>query len=265
MSEITIPSSTPEEDPKHVEKMVAKAEAGTTNTPPAKATDAKPEWLGDFESPEALAKAYDELRAKMSAEGAPKEGDDADKPKGEAAEADPAQAAEAAKAVEEAGMDMAALESEFTENGELSAESYEKLEKAGFDKDTVNKYIAGQQAIAEQMQSRIEAHVGGAETLDSMISWAAENLSDAEKEAYNNVMDTADEAGLKLALDGLKAKYVAAQGNEPKLLSGSAKGDTGSVFRSVKELTTAMGDPRYASDPAYRQDVEAKLARSDIF
>jgi hypothetical protein len=37
----------------------------------------------------------------------------------------------------------------------------------------------------------------------------------------------------------------------------------GDVFRSNAELTTAMKDPRYATDPAYRNDV-AKLGRSNI-
>ena len=37
---------------------------------------------------------------------------------------------------------------EYSEKGELSDKSYEELEKMGLDKDLVDGYIAGQEAIA---------------------------------------------------------------------------------------------------------------------
>ena len=37
------------------------------------------------------------------------------------------------------------------------------------------------------------------------------------------------------------------------------------VFGSNAEITAAMKDPRYESDPAYRQDVLDRLERSDVF
>ena len=61
MPEVNIPSNTPVEDQAHVDAMVAKADQGVgPNGAPQgdPATDAKPDWLGDFESPEAMAKAY---------------------------------------------------------------------------------------------------------------------------------------------------------------------------------------------------------------
>ncbi len=264
MPEVVIKSDTPAEDPKHVEAMLAKAE-GKETPPPAPATDAKPEWLGDFESPEEMAKAYQELRSKMSKDGAPKqEAAEGTETTAEGSTENPEREA-AEQAAESAGLDMPALEKEFADNGDLSEETYEKLAKAGIDKAMVDAYVAGQQAIADASQARIEAHVGGAETLQSMLDWAATNLSAEEKQAFNNTVDNADEAGLKLAMDGLKAKYIASEGDEPKLLGGSSKGNSGAVFRSNAELTQAMRDPRYGKDPAYRADVEAKLARSSIF
>ncbi len=224
-------------------------------------TDGKPDGLAGFETPEELAKAYTELRTKMSKDGAPKADETPDTNADDAAKA----TAEAEKAAEDAGFKLADLQNEFTEKGELSAETYEKLEKAGFNKATVDGYIAGQQALAEQYQSRIEAHVGGADALNDMIEWAAQNLSQEEKVAFNSTVDAGDEAALKLALDGLKAKFTSSNGDEPKLLGGENKGASSSVFRSTSELTEAMRDPRYAKDEAYRKDVEERLARSSIF
>lgn len=267
MPEVNIPSNTPVEDQAHVDAMVAKADQGVgPNGAPqgAPATDAKPEWLGDFESPEAMAKAYNELRAKMSQDGAPKQEQPAPKQEAQTAPGE-ATREQASEAAEKAGVDIAALETEFTENGGLTDDTYAKLEQAGFDRSTVDAYIAGQQALNEQMQSRIEEHVGGGERLQSALEWAAQNLGPAEAQAFNNVVDTADEAGLKLALDGLMAKFDAAGGSEPSLIGGSVNTNSGSVFRSTAELTAAMSDPRYSRDPAYRAEVEQRLARSSIF
>ena len=229
----------------------------------AKADEANPP-AGDFagfKSADELAKAYNELRTKMSQGGAPD-----DEPQGEPEEeAEELSTDEATKAAEAAGFDMAELTDEFVANGELSDDTYAKLEKAGFDRTVVDTYIAGQQALSEQVQGRVEAHVGGADVLQDMLEWAADGLSEAEARAFNTVVDTADEAGLKLALDGLKAKYEAANGSEPKLLGGGPSANAGPAFRSTAEVTRAMSDPRYATDPAYRADVEARLRNSDVF
>ena len=69
----------------------------------------------------------------------------------------------------------------------------------------------------------------------------------------------------RLAAQGLHARYVAANGAEPALVTGATAGQSGDVFSSTAQLVEAMRDPRYAADPAYRATVEAKLARSSIF
>ena len=53
-------------------------------------------------------------------------------------------------------------------------------------------------------------------------------------------------------------------GYEGRRLTGKAADTSGDVFRSQAQLVEAMSDPRYDRDPAYRQDVVAKLERSDI-
>ena len=267
MPEVNVPVAENTEDPAYVDAMVAKARgeippaaAGDAATPTdAAPTDGKPEWLGDFETPEAMAQAYNELRTKMSQDGAPKADAEPE------AEAETPDAAAAAEATEAAGIDMSALESEFSENGALSDATYETLSKAGFDKNTVDAYIAGQQALGQQLQSRIEDHVGGADKLEAALQWAQTGMSQADQAAFNNAIDKADEAGIKLAMDGLMAKFNQSEGSAPNLIGGTPPNTQGEVFRSTAELTAAMGDPRYTKDPAYRSDVEAKLARSSIF
>ena len=263
MAELNTHQPAAPESQAHIEAMIAKADG---LTPPASQADPnRPAWLPEkFSSAEDMAKAYAELEKQFSAR-APQQ--PATPPATEPAPTtDPAPAAEAAQAAEKAGLDLAAVEAEFQKDGKLSDATYEALAKAGFDKARVDTYIAGQQAIAAQLQSSIENHVGGADKLNSMLEWAGKGgLTQAEIDAFNTQVDKADEAGIKLAMDGLRAKYEAANGREPALLNGSVNAASGDVFRSTAEVTAAMKDARYAKDPAYRAEVEAKLARSSIF
>ena len=48
------------------------------------------------------------------------------------------------------------------------------------------------------------------------------------------------------------------------MLTGKATATAGDVYKSQQQLVQAMSDPRYDSDPAYRQEVIEKLDRSDL-
>lgn len=241
----------------HQEAMIAKAEGREVETKETTETPERPDWLPEkFATVEEMAAAYKELESKQGA------GTETQK-ETEGNQEETEKAAE--EAVEAAGLDMAGLTAEFQENGELSADSLAKLEKAGIGKDMVDAYIAGQQALAERIQENIYQRAGGEEQFNNMISWAAENMSPEEVKAYNTAVDSGDEGQLNLALDGLVAKYTKANGSKPKLMGGKNGSSNADVFNSAAELTAAMRDPRYKTDKAYRQQVEAKLSRSDNF
>lgn len=222
----------------------------------------RPSWLPEqFKTPEDMAKAYAELRTKMDQGGARQP--EAAQPQTQQA---PAQA-DAQAALEGAGLDYDAFAREFQTSGELSTASYEKLAKAGIPQHMVDSYIEGQRSIADATRNDVLASVGGEEAFTQIVQWAAVNVPKDELQAYNAVVDTGDKAQIKLAVAGMKARYEAANGSEPKLLNGSTQGSGGSVnaFRSNAELVEAMRDPRYAKDPAYRADVENRLRHSSIF
>jgi len=52
-------------------------------------------------------------------------------------------------------------------------------------------------------------------------------------------------------------------GSEGEMIQGKAASPVDG-FRSQAEVVRAMSDPRYDSDPAYRQDVFEKLERSQV-
>jgi hypothetical protein len=212
----------------------------------------RPDWLDPkFQTPEDLMKAYRELEKKQSQGTAPK------------ADETPTPEAEAQKLVTDAGLDFDAFTSKFAQNGELSDEDYAALEGAKIPRAMVDAYIEGQKAIAQSHRSTLLSVVGGEEGFTSVSTWAADALDADDITAFNSVMDSGDLGAMKLALAGLKAQYDAENGSEPKLLTTDNSASSADVFRSSAELTAAMKDPRYARDPAYRRDIEQKLARSN--
>lgn len=219
----------------------------------------RPEWLPEkFKSAEDMAKAYAELESKL---GAPKVSDSVQTP-------DPAVATteDAQNALSQKGLDLTEFSKEFSEKGELSQESYEKLSKSGFDKNLVDQYIQGQRALADSYANSIKSEAGGDEKYSEIVQWAKVNMTPSEIEAFNKAVDSGNQDQAKLAVKGLRASYESANGREPNLMSGGVKGGSeGDTFESTAQLTKAMADPRYREDPAYRAKVQAKLGRSSLF
>ena len=240
-----------------VETVEIKQEETTSEKPVEEnVTQSKPEGLPEkFKSVEDLAKSYQELEKKLG-DSQPKET--------EVSKNDNSDLDIAEKAVETAGLNMDTLASEYAEKGELDEKSYEALEKAGIPKDYVNQFIEGQKAIADQQASSIKNMVGGSEAYTEMTAWAAENMSEEEKSAYNTAVNSKDIETAKLAVVGLKAKFEKANGNEPNLLEGKATVSGEKGYASWAEVTRAMSDDRYSKDPAYQALVKEKLSKSDL-
>lgn len=229
------------------------AELAAIDNPPAPEEPKEELLLGKFKSAEELAKAYQALESKLGKqEPAPE------------APATEGQAEAANEAVESAGLDMGALSAHYEQNGELADAHYEALEKAGIPRAYVDQYIAGLEARANSVRDEIFSEVGGEEQFQAMAQWAAANMSPQELTAYNKAVDSRDPSTVRSAVMGLAFKYQKAVGTEPKLMSNTGNGQASGGFASIAQLTEAMRDPRYDKDPAYRREVEQKLARSNI-
>lgn len=265
----------PQEDPAHVEAMVKVAEG--TQAPPA-ATPPTPDgsqeklFAGKYKTVEELEKGYAELQKAFSQKTAttqeqtPATETKNDNPLKIDDTETPPTAEQAQEALEQKGLDISVFNQEFQEKGELSPESYEKLQKAGIPKEIVDGYIAGQKLIAEQQQTRVFDTAGGQEEYAKMVDWAKTNLSTEERKAYNDTLESGDMNKILLAVRGLRASYEDANGRTPNLVNTTSNGSAGSApFQSQAQLIQAMSDPRYRTDPAYRAEVEKRLAVSEIF
>jgi hypothetical protein len=235
--------------------------------PPAPAGD-RPAWLPEkFKTPEDLVKGYSELEKQFSSR--TPTGQNSDKPAQAQSEQKPVdeqtQTTEAAPTPSPVA-DMQAFRQEYTEKGALSEDTYGKLAKLGFDKDTVDTYVAGQKALATNHVSEIQSAAGTVENYSNMIKWAQTALSPTEIAAFNSTVTSGKTAEAKLAVAGLHSRFVEANGSNPSLLDGSNGPPPGAdTFKSTAEVTAAIRDPRYAKDSAYRAGVEAKIQRSNVF
>ena len=215
----------------------------------------RPEWLDEkFESPEEMAKAYKELQKKMSE---PKPAKKATAKKDAEPDVNPTE-------VMSEAIDTAT--NEFSENGELSDKTFEALEQAGLPRHFVEAYINGQQAMSVQQASAIQDSIGGEGNYSAMSEWATENLTDSELDAFNSIVEGSSVDAAKVAVKGLYSQFLAAGGKGPSLVQGSTSGEAGvKPFGSAAQLTEAMRDKRYETDPAYREQIEKRLAVSTIF
>ena len=112
--------------------------------------------------------------------------------------------------------------------------------------------------------SNLRNIAGGDDGYGDMMRWAGENLTQKEIDMYDAVMDNGDMNAMSFAVQALFNRYQDAYGIEGELLTGKPASTQKDVFRSQAEVVRAMADPRYDTDPAYRQDVYAKLERSTL-
>lgn len=208
---------------------------------------------------EAAAKQAADLAALAAAEAAktPEE-----KAAAEAAsEADKA-AAEAAKS---AGLDLATLETKFAEAGKLDDTDYEALATAGIPKNIVDEFIELRSAAATTFQTELLAPVGGTEGYEKAIKWASENWTADQIKQYDASITSADKARMKMAMTALTSDFKKATGSAPKLLTPTAPASSdGNSYKTMTELTLDQAKPEYRTNPAFREAVIAKLARSNI-
>lgn len=227
-------------------------------------------YAGKFKSAEDLEKAYKELEKKLGQkeESTPEQGAESEADSEEESESSD-ESTEEETVSEEADFLKAASEEYYSNNNQLKPETIQRLKEMPSDK-LVEAYlnnIKNSPAVAPQVLTDADAKsivdsVGGEEVYNQTLAWAADNLSANEVAAYDNVVNSGNKDAIFFAVQALNQKYRDSVGFEGQQVSG--KNVRGSVkgYRSQAELARAISDPRYRNDPAYRLDVETKLAAS---
>tara|TARA_A100000172_G_scaffold81002_1_gene72354 strand:+ start:2714 stop:3508 length:795 start_codon:yes stop_codon:yes gene_type:complete len=174
---------------------------------------------------------------------------------------------EAQPAEQNSSLDWDSMAQNVSESGQLSDDNRKALNSAGIPDDIIDNYMDLLNIGQEFSQQRTIEYAGGEENLNGIFDWARNNLSEEEVNNYNEILDSPN---WRMAIDSLR---VAADANGldngqnvsgPVLLEGEAAGTGGQAFASKEQMITAMSDPRYKSDPAFRNQVRLRVGRSNF-
>jgi hypothetical protein len=225
---------------------------------------------GKFKSQEELLKAYKELESKLGKKSQDDDEDASEEPT-EATQSDSEQAEDVEEQPASEAVDyMSQLGEEYAKTGTISDEAIERLSQMD-QKELIQSYLQYYQKSAAQSQqvqlqaeqiNAIKESVGGDAAYGEMMTWAAQNLSPEEINDYNTVTGSGNPVAIRFAVQALQARYQRDEGYEAPLVTGK-KADTGlKPYRSQAELARDIANPLYHADPAFRADVEERLARS---
>jgi|TARA_Y100000310_G_scaffold344093_1_gene455097 hypothetical protein len=260
--------------PEHINEMLAKVDApldtadvGTVQQENIPTLEGRPSWLPDkFESPEQMARAYSELETQFHNSNNPT----LESIEQQAQEQQQAQeiintpAHQVHQLLDEQGLDFAEFQKEYNEKGALSEDAYAALNEVGIQPGMVDTWIQGQEAVAQQSIDQIYETAGGEQAYNTMLDWAADNLQPWEMDTFNNQIENLDSNSM-FAVQGLQARMQNQEGSAPVLLQGQPSVFSAPKYESSAQLTEAMKDARYASDPAYRTQVAQRLKNSALF
>jgi len=260
--------------PEHINEMLAKVDApvdtideGVVGDGRPVTMEGRPAWLPDkFESPEQMARAYSELETKFHSNDNQSLQDIEQKAQFEQETQDiiNTEPHQVHQFLNERGLDFSEFQNEYNETGQLSQEAYDALSEKGVMPEMVDTWIRGQEAVADQNIGKIYDSVGGEETYKQMLEWASSNLQPWEMDAFNTQIENLD-ANSMFAVQGLQARMQNQEGSPPVLMQGQPSQYSAPKYDSLNQLTVAMSDPRYASDPAFRREVASRLNNSALF
>jgi hypothetical protein len=225
------------------------------------------QYAGKFKSAEDLEKAYLELQKKLGQ----KETDESSSTEETESDdgGDAIQDETETPVAKRVSFLKEASEEYYSNDNQLKPETIEKLKEMPSE-DLIEAYMEWQkgnptvqpQPLSDEAAKDIVASVGGQESYNDTLAWAADNLKPEEVAAYDNVVNSGNKDAIFFAVQALNQRYKDSVGFEGQQVSGKAPKSTVKGFRSNAELASAISDKRYRTDPAYRFDVEQKLAAS---
>lgn len=223
------------------------------------------QYAGKFKSAEDLEKAYLELQKKLGQ----KETDESSSTDETESDDDGDTAEEETPVAKRVSFLKEASEEYYSNDNQLKPETIEKLKEMPSE-ELIEAYlelqknnpVAQSQPLSADAAKTIVDSVGGQDAYNDTLVWAADNLKPEEVAAYDNVVNSGNKDAVFFAVQALNQRYRDSVGFEGQQVSGKAPKSSVKGFRSNAELATAISDRRYRTDPAYRFDVEQKLAAS---
>lgn len=145
--------------------------------------------------------------------------------------------------------------------GQVTEADFEAIVNAGIPLDVVQTYVAGLEALSHQTFASAYEVAGGKDAFETAIEWAKTNLTDAEADAYDKMVD--QKATMRQGIEWLMTKYKAGNPSEGSFVQAESDTASGDHFKSRDEIMAAINAPNY-SDPAVQKEVLEKIARSKV-
>lgn len=246
--------------------------------------EGRPEWLpSNFKDVESYVSSAEETKAALtrtqqelaSRTGAETEGGEAGElPEGESTKPEVTDTsaidAAAQKAADKAGVDLTPYQEEYFTTGNVTEDNRAKLADSLKDvfgdqsRAVIDQFIDTKKVTHTNDMALYMDTAGGEEQYGEMVQWAAANQDPSFVAQYNEQVNSPDRNTVLFAIENLKQRYEATNGKAPKLLKGNAPKTGATGFRSTAEMTKAMANPQYKTDPAYRDDVAKRIAASNF-
>jgi hypothetical protein len=150
------------------------------------------------------------------------------------------------------------------EEGGLSAEDFAALEQQGLSKDQFLMMADAQKTIMLKNNDTLYGFVGGKENYESLKSFAAEYLSEAEIAGYNSAMASGNMKLAEMAVLGLNAMAERERGKAPtmRLTSDGITAGNDQAYPDQASLIKDMNSRQYRQDPVFKATVDARRAKS---
>ena len=165
------------------------------------------------------------------------------------------------KHAEEKGIIIEDYAKAYITNGELSEEQYISLKESGFDKTAVDTYITGKTSEANaNSNAMIEGICGNQDNFAKMSEWmtSEKGISNEELDMYNtNVQGNLG----AVFLENMYSKYQLANPKPARMIRGQGNQFHGEESTyTMSDMHNDMANPRYRTDPAFKQKVIKKVA-----
>ena len=159
---------------------------------------------------------------------------------------------------------------EMNTTGQLSEETVAEIKaKTNFSDRMINDYMTGQKAKMREAYGKASNIVGGQDKLGDIMKWAESSMSPEERLNINAGLAS---PGYEVVLRGLAAQYDHAMAQKPTANEPAPMPNRQPVaetqvstpaYTTQREFKADRNNPRYRTDPKFREAVEARMQRTD--
>tara|TARA_R110000824_G_scaffold96585_6_gene231204 strand:+ start:874 stop:1845 length:972 start_codon:yes stop_codon:yes gene_type:complete len=158
---------------------------------------------------------------------------------------------------------------EIAVKGDLTEETRASIKEMGFTDRMIEEFTGAHRVKLQNAYSAATKVVGSKDKLDTIFKWAASNLSKEEQNQINvGLAGPAYEITLRGLADMYSTNNVSKKANEPSRTQGvepsSVAYDSTVGYANKREFYADRNNPRFTTDPSYRQAVEGRMLRTDF-